>query len=89
MKVTERKVGGLTIIEVEPGTQVVCDFCNDDHTTNSAPGGCLVGSHAVCPKCSEKYKDAIDEDKLNVKYQEPREGETFRDFVLRIRQEGY
>lgn len=34
------------------GDVVVCDFCNDDGKLSK--GGVLIGSNAVCGKCSQK-----------------------------------
>tara|TARA_R100000458_G_scaffold49567_1_gene49216 strand:+ start:5404 stop:5688 length:285 start_codon:yes stop_codon:yes gene_type:complete len=70
------------------GDTVVCDFCNDDGKLSY--GGVLIGSNAVCGKCSEKngyyksnfeYKDEIDEI-FNKK-------QTFQDNVLSYRKKTY
>ena len=38
-----------TIINI--GTIVVCDFCNSE---DESKGGVMIGSHAVCGKCTER-----------------------------------
>ena len=46
------------------GNTVVCDFCNDDYTDSTSQGGCLIGSYAVCPKCTKDIKDLGDIDQF-------------------------
>lgn len=68
------------IEEIFIGDEVVCDFCNDDYTDSEDRGGFLIGSYAVCPKCAEKYRadyPVVDE--------RCRDDETFKQFVMRIR----
>lgn len=69
------------------GNTVVCDICNEDFTNSEAKGGYLFGSKGVCPNCATgKWHQGV------LKYQEQhfireraRTGESFRDFVLRLR----
>lgn len=80
-----KELFGDNVIVVDPGETVLCDMCNDDYTDSEETGGFLFSSNAVCPKCAPNIlADAI-------KYNEqhfitpPKEGESFRDFVYRIR----
>ncbi len=68
------------IEEIYIGDEVVCDFCNDDYTESEEKGGFLIGSYAVCPNCAKKYeKDyPVVDDRCG-------EDETFKQFVMRIR----
>ena len=67
----------MFVIKVDVGDDVICDICNDDYSESEEVGGTLVGSYALCPKCSEKLKEKPD-DRAIV-------GETFCEFVRRIR----
>jgi len=77
-----------TTIVIDPGPHVNCDLCNEDYMDSDEKGGFLFTSNAVCPKCAPKFMQGI------AKYKEegfiramPNEGESFRDFVYRIRAE--
>ena len=88
MTYVPRKELPFTVIRMpDPGDIVLCDFCNADHTKESKPGGLLLGSKGICPECVEKYKDDLEQDELEhpnaVKRPDP--GETFADFIRRIR----
>jgi hypothetical protein len=68
------------------GDYVQCDVCGVDYTISRAVGGILFGSSGCCPECTERMMPDI------VKYGEEayikdkaREGETFKDFCLRCR----
>jgi hypothetical protein len=39
------------VIEVDPGNEVICDYCNGDFTDSTETGGMIVSSWAVCPRC--------------------------------------
>lgn len=91
MKTTEKEgfLFGMpcTIIQVDPGKTVLCDLCNADYTDSEETGGMLFSSKAVCPKCAIEFMKSIK------KYHEEsfikataREGESFRDFVYRVRE---
>lgn len=56
---------------------VICDLCNADYSQEDDQGGVLVGSYALCPECAAKHEGAVDD--------QARPGESFREFVLRIR----
>lgn len=56
---------------------VICDICNADYTDSPEEGGILVGSYALCPKCAKNHQGMPDDS--------ARKGETFQNFVLRIR----
>lgn len=65
---------------------VLCDFCNGDFTNSDEKGGFLFSTYAVCPLCEVTAMDDIS------KNQEERfisdraeEGESFKNFVTRIR----
>ena len=64
---------------------VICDFCNEDYTTSDAVGDVQFGSYAACPNCSDRIiqsaKNYHEEEYLTY----PNEGETFHDFVIRLR----
>lgn len=36
------------------GTQVICDFCGNDYSFKSDPGGMIFESKAVCPDCTKR-----------------------------------
>lgn len=40
--------------EVDYDNVVICDFCSTDYTDREDIGGALIGSYAICPKCTEK-----------------------------------
>ncbi len=68
------------------GEQVLCDICNEDYSHSEEKGGFLFGSKGYCPKCAlsglrtiKKYK----EEEYIKAYAE--EGESFKDFILRMR----
>lgn len=71
----------MYIIDARAGEdEVICDFCNGDYSDSDELGGVLIGSYAVCPECASPA--------LQIRADEvSREGESFKDFVLRIRQE--
>jgi hypothetical protein len=66
----------IEIIDI--GNTVLCDFCNMDYTESDEPGGCLMGSYAICPRCTPKLnKREVDVFNLPTV--------PFRKFVLKIR----
>jgi len=71
----------MYIIDARAGEdEVICDFCNGSYSDSDEQGGILIGSYAVCPECASPA--------LQIRADEvSREGESFKDFVLRIRQE--
>lgn len=69
----------MEIWQCDIGDTVVCDYCNRDYTESEATGGLIVGSYAVCPKC-ERNSLLKDADYVS------KPGETFKDFVLRVRE---
>lgn len=65
---------------------IVCDSCDADHATTSAPGGILFESKAICPACAPKWEEgAKKHGEAHFIRDRAREGESFRDFVLRLR----
>jgi hypothetical protein len=90
MKITEEQKDGVTVITFDPGETVLCDLCNEDYTASDEVGGFLFSSKAVCPICAIRLMPMIQ------KYKEEsfikstaRKGETFRNFVYRVRREEY
>lgn len=80
-----------TVINIDPGNMILCDFCNKDYTEDTTSvGGILFSGHACCPDCLPEFQKGIK------KYNEEKfvqatakENETFRDFVYRIRKGDY
>ena len=74
--------------EYNNGEVVVCDFCNDEGTLSK--GGVLIGSYAVCGKCSEKNKyydkDHENADEIDRIFDKEK---TFQQNVLEYRKEAY
>jgi hydrogenase maturation factor HypF (carbamoyltransferase family) len=71
---------------IELGRIVLCDSCSSDYTASDEPGGILFGSNACCPVCAPQMEISA------LKYNEEKyikdramPGESFRDFVYRIR----
>ena len=66
---------------------VVCDYCNADFTGSDETGGTLIHTNAVCPGCTRKHAASIALDKQEHPrlIREPKPGETFADFVIRMR----
>jgi len=54
MKHEISKENGWTVIHLDPGNTVLCDFCNKDYTTSDESGGILFGSKATCPDCTPR-----------------------------------
>lgn len=81
----ELKKLGFSIIRMDAGDTVLCDGCNEDMTDSPKVGGVLLQRSAFCPDCAPRII------KSAAKYNEerfltyPKEGETFYNFVLRIR----
>jgi hypothetical protein len=77
----------IEVIHIDVGDKVFCDMCGKEYTDdNESKGGFLFGSKAVCPECAPDLLKVIksykEEDYI---MDETREGETFRDFVYRLR----
>lgn len=69
----------MHIITIDPGKIVVCDFCSEDFTDSTEHGGLKFMSNAVCPRCAYKF------DGKKRYITRPEDGESFRDFVYRMR----
>lgn len=65
---------------VDIGRNVVCDFCDADHTDSTVTGGVIFGSKAVCPTCVPRVQGEPE----HIKARCP-EGVTFGDFVRTYR----
>jgi len=73
-------------VAIDIGNKVVCDICDCDYTECDDEGGFMFESKAVCPNCSAMFMEGV------TKYHEEQyirsvanPGESFRDFVLRMR----
>lgn len=71
---------------IDIGDNVCCDLCSANYTNSEEKGGFLFQSKGVCPKCAPKFKASI------IEYGEEEfvraiaeDGETFKAFILRIR----
>ena len=81
----------MIVINIKPGEIVLCDFCGKDYTNdNTSLGGILFTGHAVCPDCLPEFEEGIRKYREE-KYIQARAGEnqTFKDFVLAIRETMY
>lgn len=67
------------------GNTVICDMCNRNYTKSDETGGVQFGSYACCPKCSSGIISSAKEYNEERYLTYPNEGETFRDFVMRLR----
>lgn len=77
---------GFTVITMGDDGSILCDLCNKDYTESDAKGGFLFTSNAVCPDCAPKFEESAKE--LGEEHYiraRAKEGESFGDFVRRIR----
>lgn len=74
------------IIHVEPGEEVICDWCNANMTASVETGGMLFGTKGCCPKCTEamlpKIKGYGEEHYIRARCPE---GMSFADWIRSIR----
>jgi hypothetical protein len=70
----------MFVIKVDPGNDVVCDFCNGDYSSSDESGGVLVGDWAACPKCEGGV--------IEYDFRCPSDM-SFREWVLKIREGVY
>lgn len=76
----------MIIFDIHMGDVVLCDECNKDYTLSDDKGGLLFGSHGVCPKCAPAMeKSAKRYGETHFILSRAKEGETFRDFIYRVR----
>ena len=70
------KATRMDIFSIDIGDTVLCDVCNADYSESDEQGGVLLGSSAICPGCTKKWKveDAVCP-----------EGMSFREWVLKLR----
>ena len=71
---------------VDIGNIVVCDLCGEDFTLSDKKGGIVFQSSAYCPDCTRGIMPTIilyNEKHFIIATANP--DETFKDFVLRIR----
>ena len=47
------------IYVIDPGNNVICDYCNEDFTDSPLEGGILFQSKAICPRCSPEAEKSI------------------------------
>jgi hypothetical protein len=75
----------ITIEDI--GEHVECDICSKDFTYSDAVGGFLFSDKGVCPDCSDSFMASVkkyhEEEYIR---QVAKPNETFRDFILRIRE---
>ena len=81
----EEVFGPMEIIDINPGNLVICDGCNDNYTNSEEVGGVLLSRTAFCPKCCKEIIESAKEFEEERFLTYPKEGETFKDFVLRMR----
>ena len=73
-------------IEFDIGNLVLCDLCDKDYTLSDAAGRFVFESKGVCPACAPDFMAKIKEyGEERFIRGEAREGELFRDFILRMR----
>jgi hydrogenase maturation factor HypF (carbamoyltransferase family) len=79
------------VIRIDPGNKVNCDLCNESYEDDEeSTGGIYFAGHAVCPKCLPETLKSIKKyhEEKYIKA-EAKPGETFRDFVYRLRKGDY
>ena len=76
----------MRVEEIDLGELVYCDGCSKDYTASNALGGLLFGSYGYCPECAPRIAASAEKygETWNIN-DRAREGESFCDFVLRIR----
>ena len=52
MKIEDLEGLGFEVHTINPGNNVICDFCDEDWTTRPESGGFLFQSKATCPDCA-------------------------------------
>lgn len=76
----------IHVIRIETCREVICDFCSADYTASNETGGMLFQSKGVCPKCLPRFEESVkrygEEEYIRSR---AREGETFREFIHRVR----
>lgn len=76
----------MSTTEYDIGNTVLCDFCDEDYSFSSEKGGIIFQSKGVCPKCCPDFLVNVrkygEEEFIRAK---PKPDESFRDFILRIR----
>ena len=77
-------------VSTKPEKRICCDLCGEDYTNSNEKGGMIFNIYAACPFCLLTFRDTI------VEYKEEDliranaiEGETFAEFVIRIRSFNY
>lgn len=72
--------------QVDVTNIVICDICNADHSATGAVGGMLFESKGVCPDCVPRFLASVKQyGEEHFIRGRANEGETFRDFIVRIR----
>jgi formylmethanofuran dehydrogenase subunit E len=84
---TREKTRAKPHVEViDIGNQVVCDSCGEDYTNSEEKGGILFCSKGICPKCTERWVEGAKRyGEERYIYNRAKEGESFKDFILRVR----
>ena len=76
---------GFKVININPGNLVLCDGCNANYTDRDTLGGVLLSRSAFCPNCAEEIIKSAKKYKEEKFLTYPKEGESFKDFVIRMR----
>jgi len=84
-KELEELFPGIKVMTIDVGDRVICDLCNTEYTNSDAVGGVLFSHKACCPICAPEMIKNAKKFKETRFLELPTVGETFRDFVLRIR----
>lgn len=58
-RIFRSEVGGMPVIQVDPGHTVLCDMCNREWTYDPTSGGFLFSGYAVCPACAPEQLKQI------------------------------
>ncbi len=73
-----------SVIRVDPGRMVLCDFCNKDWTNSKQSGGMMFSSYAVCPDCEAEQRASIKMYKEEHLITDCPDGMSFADFIRDI-----
>lgn len=73
-----------TVITIDPGHLVICDFCNKDWTGSEESGGAVHDGWAWCPDCLKKGNRERDMRKYKTAMWCP-EGISFADWIRGLR----
>jgi hypothetical protein len=46
----------VTVLRIDPGRRVLCDWCDKDHTDSPVSGGFMFGQRATGPCCAARIE---------------------------------